>query len=96
MHLVVCRRDVYRAATAGGVELGAALPPKLFRTEIFLVEAAEIGVRAVAIPCKLPCKGDPPGAERRSDSCKREVAASLQLSSGTMPTVTPAKSASGT
>ena len=59
MHMLVCRRDVYRAAVAGGAESGTALPPKLFRTEIFLVEAAEIGVHAVAIPCKLPCKGDP-------------------------------------
>ena len=34
-------------------------PSEAFRTEIFLVEAAEIGVRLVAIPCELPCKGYP-------------------------------------
>ena len=39
--------------------IGRGPSAKLFRTEIFFVEVAEIGVRAVGIPCKLPCQGYP-------------------------------------
>ena len=59
---------------------GAALPLKLFRTEIFLVEVAEIAIHAVAISCKLPiarsAKGDPTGGTQvRSRQAQGEVAA---------------------